>query len=150
MPTPYGAQIYKKKQKKIIEKIQKYCLRSIAKNPCNSHTDPLFKSLKIMKFEDITQLEQSKLTYKIKNKLMPIPILQLFDTLGKKTHQYNTREKHLLNIKKHKSELYNKSFLCKCISYYNELNSSIKNTPNLYEFVRKYKKELFSKYPYNN
>ena len=76
---------------------------------------------------------------------MPKPILELFDTLGKKTHRYNTREKHLPNIKKHKSELYNKSFLCKCISYYNELSNTIKKTTNLYEFAREYKKELFLK-----
>ena len=74
-----------------------------------------------MKFEDLTCLEQCKLTYKIKNKLMPKPILELFDSPGKKKHQYNTREKNLQNIKRHKSDLYNKSFLCKCISYYNEL-----------------------------
>ena len=134
-----------KKQKTLIEKIQKYCLRSIAKKKHNSHTDPLFKLLKIMKFDDITRLEQSKLAYKIKNKLMPTPILELFDTLGKKSHRYNTRERHLPNIKKHKSDLYNKSFLCKSITYYNELNSSIKSAPNLKEFVNKYKKELFSK-----
>ena len=42
------------KQKKTIGKIQKYCLRSIANKPYNTHTDPLFKSLKIMKFEDLT------------------------------------------------------------------------------------------------
>ena len=72
------------KQKKIIEKIQKYCLRSIAKKPHYTHRDLLFKSLKIMKFEDLRHLEQCKLTYKIKNKLMPKPILELFDSLGKK------------------------------------------------------------------
>ena len=42
-----------KKQKTTIEKIQKYCLRSIANKKHNSHTDPLFKLLKILKFDDI-------------------------------------------------------------------------------------------------
>ena len=133
------------KQKKIIEKIQKYCLRSIVKKPHYTHTDPLFKSLKIMKFEDLRCLEQCKLAYKVKNKLMPKAIMELFDSLGKKKHQYNTREKNLPNIKRHKSDLYNKSFLCKSISYYNELNSTIKKSPTLYEFTNKYKKELSAK-----
>ena len=41
------------KQKKTIEKIQKYCVRTITKIPHNTHTDPLFRSLKIMKFEEL-------------------------------------------------------------------------------------------------
>ena len=96
-----------------------------------------------MKVDDIIQLEQSKLAYKIKNRLMPIPILELFDTLGKKTHRYNTRQRHLPNIKQHKSELYNKSFLCKSITYYSGLSNKIKNTPNLKEFINMYKRSLF-------
>ena len=96
-----------------------------------------------MKFDDIVRLEQCKLAYKIKNRLMPSPILELFNTLGKKTHRYNTRQKHLPNIKRHKSELYNKSFLCKSIAYYNTISNNIRNTPNLKEFTNMYKKSLF-------
>ena len=131
---------YIKKTEKTIEKIQKYCLRSIAKETRNSHTDPLFKLLKIMKFDDIIRLEQSKLAYKIKNRLMPIPILELFNTLGKKMHRYNTRERHLLNIKKHKSELYNKNFLCKSITYYNELSSTNKKYTQLIRICKQIQK----------
>ena len=135
--------IYIRQTEKTIDKIQKYCVRSIAKRPHNTHTDPLFKSLKIMKFKDLMQLEQCKLAYKIKNKLLPKPILELFDSIGKKTHQYNTRQKNLPNIKRHKSDLYNKSFLCKCILNYNELNSA-KKSLNIYKFTNKYKTELFT------
>ena len=67
--------------------------------------------------------------------------MELFDSLGTKKHNNNTREKNLPNIKRHKSDLYNKSFLCKCISYYNELNSTIKKSPTMYKFINKYKKE---------
>ena len=81
---------------------------------------------------------------------MPKPILELFDSLGKKKHQYNTREKNLPNIKRHRSDLYNKSFLCKCISYYNELNSTIKKSLNMHKFINKYKKDLFTRELNNN
>ena len=131
-----------KKQKKRIEKIQKHCIRSISRRTRTSHTDPLFKQLKIIKFDDIVRLEQCKLAYKIKNRLMPTPILELFNTLGKKTHRYNTRQKSLPNIKRHKSELYNKSFLCKSIAFYNTISNKIRNTPNLKEFINMYKKRL--------
>ena len=34
--------------------------------------------------------------------------------------------------------------MCKSITYYNELNNSIKRAQNLNEFVNRYKKEIFS------
>ena len=89
--TVWSNHITGKHKKKTIEKIQKYCMRIITRSPPNTHTDPLFKSQKIMKFEELRRLEQCNLIYKIKNKLLPKPILELFNSLGKKTHHYNTR-----------------------------------------------------------
>ena len=71
-------------KKKTLEKIQKYCVRAISRKPYKTHTDPLFNSLKIMKFEEIRWLEQCKLTYKIRKKLLPKPIIELFEKTGKK------------------------------------------------------------------
>ena len=49
------------------------------------------------------------------------PIVKMFHLLEGKTHGYNTRYKSLPTIKKHTSTDYNKSFLCKGITYYNQL-----------------------------
>ena len=64
--------------------------------------------------------------------------------LGGKTHHYNTRYKSLPNIKKHTSNEYNKSFLCKGITYYNQLKGEIKNTKTKNDFIQKYKLNLFN------
>ena len=42
-------------QKKIkrLEVLQKKCIRNIAGKKANSHTDPIFSSLKLLKFKDI-------------------------------------------------------------------------------------------------
>ena len=86
----------------------------------------MFESLKIMKLDEIEKFELCKLLFCVKERLIPAPIYNMFDALGKKTHCYNTRYKNLPNIKKHISIEFNKSFLCKGITYYNQLNVEIK------------------------
>ena len=49
------------KQEKIINTIQKYCVKAILNTPRNTPSDPLFKSLKIMKFNEIKKFELCKL-----------------------------------------------------------------------------------------
>ena len=131
------------KQRKQIGTIQKYCIQAITNKSISHHTDPMFTSLKIMKFEEIENFELCKLLFCVKEKLVPAPILNMFHTLGKKTHHYNTRYKNLPNIKRHTSNEFNKSFLCKGITYYSQLNGEIKNAKNKDDFVRKYKLNLY-------
>ena len=61
----------KSKQRSHIKKVQKYCVRVIMNKPRNYHTDPLFKELKIMKIKDLEHFESSKLTYCVKENLLP-------------------------------------------------------------------------------
>ena len=65
-----------------------------------------------MKFTEMLEYELCKLGYNLKEKLLPEPLINLFENYGKKTHHYSTRNKNLPNIKRHKSNEYNKSFLC--------------------------------------
>ena len=53
------------KQKKAINTIQKYCIKAILNKPKRTPSDPLFKSLKIMKFNEIKKFELCKLAYKL-------------------------------------------------------------------------------------
>ena len=108
--------------------------------PRNYHTDPLFKELKIMKIKEMEQFESSKLAYCIKENLLPKPILEMFRTFGKKNHHYNTRNKNLPNIRKHKSDSYNKSFLCKSLHNFSMLKKEIQMSKTKKEFVDHYKK----------
>ena len=60
----------------------------------------MFNTLKIMKFDEIEKFELCKLLFCVKEKLIPAPIYNMFNTLGEKTHGYNTRYKNVPNIKK--------------------------------------------------
>ena len=72
------------KQEKIINTIQKYCVKAILNTPRNTPSDPLFKSLKIMKFNEIKKFEFCKLAYSLKEKELPVPLIELFNNCGKK------------------------------------------------------------------
>ena len=74
------------KQEKIINTIQKYCVKAILNTPRNTPSDSLFKSLKIMKFNEIKRFELCKLAYNLKEKELPVPLIELFNNSGKKTH----------------------------------------------------------------
>ena len=134
----------KSKQRSNIEKVQKYFVRAIMNKPKNHHTDPLFKELKIMKIKELEHFESSKLAFCIKEKLLPRPIIKMFHTYGRKNHPYNTRNKDLPNIKKHKSNSYNRSFLCKSLHNFSTLKKKLQLSKSKNEFVDSYKKHLFN------
>ena len=96
-----------------------------------------------MTIKEINKFKICKLAYRVKHKLLPIPIITMFNDAGGKKHRYPTRPKNLPNIKKHKSNEYNKSFLCKTISNYNCLTDKIKSANSKTEFINNYKKHLF-------
>ena len=98
-----------------------------------------------MSIDEINKFELCKLAYGVKQKLLPVPIIAMFNEAGGKMHRYPTRQKNLPNIKKHKSDEYNKSFLCKTISNYNCLSDKIKLSNSRTEFINNYKKQLFDK-----
>ena len=132
------------KQKKNIETIQKYCIRAISNKPKTFPTGNLFKSLRIMRFTEIIEYELCKLGFNLKEKLLPEPLIKLFENCSKKTHPYSTRNKNLPNIRKHKSREYNNSFLCKSLTYINKLNYKIKNSKNKFDFMKNYKQQIFN------
>ena len=72
-------------------RLQKSCLKLIAKENRNSNVEPLFAKFKIIRFPDLIEGELCKLGYKLDRKLLPSPVADLFlRNNGKKKHKYNT------------------------------------------------------------
>ena len=69
-------------------KLQKRAMRIITCSKYNSHTDPIFKALKLLKLADIYNLSLLKFYYKFKQKSLP---LYFHDILSAHTHSYLTR-----------------------------------------------------------
>ena len=93
--------------------------------------DEIYRKHNILKFDELVNLEQNKLGYKMNNNLLPLNLANvlLTDRTGKtlkKQHRYSTRQKEHPNLPNHRSKLYNDSFLVQSIKSYNNLNADIK------------------------
>ena len=70
-----------------INVLQKKCLRIINFKPFNSHTNDLFASNKIIKLNDLINMEQINLAFQFKHKLLPKDLMSLFHS----NDRFNTR-----------------------------------------------------------
>ena len=59
--------------------LQKKSLRILNFAPLNSHTNSLFLFDKVIKFTDVIKIEQLKLVFQFKHKMLPLDILNLFE-----------------------------------------------------------------------
>ena len=76
-------------------RLQKECVKLVAKMLKRSNADPIFKRQGIIRLPDLIKNELCKLGYKVTNKLLPKPLVGLFEQQGgKKTHKYETRNKN--------------------------------------------------------
>ena len=102
-------------------KLQKEWLKRVAKVPKSSCVEPISDSLKLIRFSDLIEIELKKLGYKITHKVLPEPLIELFQINGgRKMHRYDTCQKSIPNVQNHSTLLFNRSFLCKCLSLYSK------------------------------
>ena len=107
---------------KRITKLQKKAIRIIHMARYSSHTDPLFKKIRSLKFKDLFELNILKFYYKLMNNNLPDYFLHLSKVTRAQTHSYNTRFRN--NVRqiqlRHKSRR-------KCLHY--EIARIANNTP---------------------
>ena len=125
-----------------IKKEQKKAIRVIGNSKYNAHTEPLFRKHKVLKVEQLVQLELLKLSFDLKEKSIPLPIQNLFTT-GREYHNYNTRSRDNPLIGKHKSAVFNKSFLCKAPSFWSTASDNLKTSKSRGSLISRFKKEKF-------
>ena len=81
---------------KVLTNIQKRLVRLIVNAKYNSHTEPIFKFLNLLKLSDIFKLNVFKFYYKYKQGTLPL-YFQSYDITSRHTiHTYNTRHNHKL------------------------------------------------------
>ena len=77
--------------------LQKKALRIITKSKFNSHTEPLFRELSMLKVEHIFQMQCLKLHYNEINERTPDFFSKMFK-LKSRMHSYETRHKNYIHI----------------------------------------------------
>ncbi len=93
---------------KRIKTLQNKALRIITKANYNASTKPLAKKLDILLFDELVDLELSKISYRYTNRSLPKPVRELFQD-NSFTHRYNTRARNHPRIEKHKSASFYKN-----------------------------------------
>ena len=155
----------------IIVKLQKKCARILTFSDFDSHANPLFIGLKILKVHDVIKLQQLKLAYEYCNNLIPQD-LQLFfnctfETLTSNLTSLNSVEKSCLTIPTIKTvHSGNKSLKFQCAFLWNHFmtkkiplrakpktyeknviaNLDMNLVSNVNQFLRAVKKHLFYVY----
>ena len=106
-----------------------------------------FKDERMSRLKDLIELENKKLGYQLDNHLLPSKLHNLLWTDSKnkslqKTHQYNTRDKHLPNLPKVSTTHYHKGFQYQSIKDYEATPIAIRQSSTLDSFVKRLKKAL--------
>ena len=125
-------------KKECLYKLQKRAVRIVNNRYYRAHTDPLFKTSRILKLADKSTVELCKLLYKVQNNQCPLPVCNLFQS-----NQHNVTRSGGLLIAPHTSKIYNDSFLCKGVVAWNKLKPHLKEKKSLKAFARHLKRELF-------
>ena len=91
----YGILAWGYKSEKVV-KLQKKAIRTVTNSKNNSHTEPLFKEISCLKFDNLLDLNLLKFYYCYSNQLLP----SYFDSFNfikrSSVHSYNTRNRNLL------------------------------------------------------
>ena len=129
-----------------ISQLQQKCIRHMIKR--NSiPVDAIFKKLKLLKFSDMTKIELCKSGAQISNNLLPKPIQELMKKRGgKKSHGYETRNKHIPNTQKHTTTRFNISYMHCGIAEYSNLTFDLKSITNIPALSTKPKNIMITSY----
>ena len=93
------------------------------------------------------RIELCKFGARISNNLLPDPIQEhMLRRGGKKTHRYETRNKHIPNTQKHGTTCFNNSFMCCGITEYSNLTQELKLIKTMPLFVKKLRDIIISTY----
>ena len=125
--------------------LQKKCIRIICRVGYLAHTDALFKSLRLLKLEDIYNLSCIKFVFQCYNNTN-YSIFKNRLRLNSSFHGYETRSRNLLRKPSVRLHQFTNSFLYNGIDIWNSLPNEIKTSKTLVSLKSKYKKEQLSKY----
>ena len=107
-----------------VEVLQKKCVRIMAFAPFNSHTNPLFQALKLLKVRDVIRINQIKLVYDFYDNSLPTDLMSLFQSSANvhtTNMQLTSAIKHLIHIPGVKTTTYGiNSIKFTCARLWNE------------------------------
>ena len=138
-----------KKMLEKVEKLQKRCIRNVSLKSFRSHTEPLFKNLKILNLSDKLAFSKSVFMHQYKNNKLPVSFSDLFTDITC-TDELQTRHNDYNFINTPASKTYLESFPYKqFLSNWNYLSIDLKSTADADEFQQLLKEHYLAKYSNN-
>ena len=113
----------------------------VLKPTFDSHSDPIFKELKLLKLSDIRQLELGKRMFSLNHSLLPSKFNNYF-SLNKQVHSYATRFANDFHVPFCRTNLRKFSVSFQGPTYYNSKENDIKESNSRHLFKTKLKKKL--------
>ena len=105
-------------------RVQKKAARILTTSRYNSHKDPHFKRLNLLKITDLQRLQELKFYYKFMHNLLPSYLQKWQLTPNTNIHTHNTRRQHELHTFRTQNE-----FAKRCLRH--SLPNTLDNTPVL-------------------
>ena len=125
--------------------IQKRIIRNICDCNFRAHTDPLFFESKILKIDDIFNINLGSMMHKLSKKELP-PVLDSLFKKNNEIHKYSTRQTNHYHLPKTRLRLLQNTFVYNGPKFWNSLHADLKQIPGFHTFKRKLKIVLLSKY----
>ena len=127
---------YQSNLKRLIT-LQKRVIRIISKSTFDAHTNPIFKNLNILKFENLIKLQIGKIMYLYKNGLLPDSFNDMF-LLHSDVHSYNTK-KNSFRLLHCRTNVRKFSLRFQGPKLYNSFSPDVQNAPSFALFTSKLK-----------
>ena len=138
------ASTYKTNLRRLVT-LQKRAVRIINNSNFDAHTDPIFKELSILKFNDIHLLQLGQFMYSYKSSSLPLKFSDKF-LQNSQFHNYNTRNSHALHLPYCRTNVKKFSVFFQGPKFYNSLDSEIINTNSIYSFKKTLKNKILNNY----
>jgi exonuclease III len=131
--------------------IQKRAIRAITLSSYNSHTDPLFRRLNVLKITDIRKMSELKFYYKYTNNNLPEYFLQSYIQTNRQTHAHprQTRHENMLSIPPHRHHFFKSNLRYTLVHTVNNLPPHIKSlchTHSTDTFTKRAKAHIINQY----
>ena len=112
-------------QTKQIQVIQKRAVRILTGSKYNSHTEPLFKQINLLKVNDICKLNEIKFYYKLVHKQQPQYFNSFTHEANSDIHGHDTRSRNELHFPKTKHDFAKINLRYRILQTINELPETV-------------------------
>ena len=140
----YGLKVWgphiSKKQTEQINISQRKMIRIMTNSKKDSHTNPMFKKLSILKFTDMIRMEKLKYAYKLYHQNLPNAIMSQYAY----NKQNKTRGGTMPNMPQCRTKFLNQSLYASSIMEWQNTKIYIKQRPSLTSFVNRCKSHFIS------